>query len=116
MFRRLTAVGLALGHVLILSGATSLHRHGPETGGLELADLPAKYHHHDFGYAAGGGDPTPVPDDCIGCRIERTVGLPISLPAGPPVVASGSALAEAPSAAPSTTCFHPLLPRAPPVA
>ncbi|MGH7549951.1 MAG: hypothetical protein ACREK3_04265 [Gemmatimonadota bacterium] len=116
MLQRLTAVGLALGHILVLSGATSLHRHGSESGGLELADLPAQYHHHDFGYATGGDDPTPVPDDCIGCRIERTVALLIPTPAGLLDGASGPTLAVAPLTAPSTARVEHRLPRAPPVA
>ncbi|MGH7558261.1 MAG: hypothetical protein ACREMD_10900 [Gemmatimonadota bacterium] len=116
MLRRLTAFGLGFCHVVLLSGATSLHRHGPETAGIELADLPAQYHHHDFGYAPGGADPTPAPDDCIGCRLERSVALPLPAVSGPLDGASGPPLAEAPCSAPSTVRVDDLLPRAPPLA
>ncbi len=116
MLRRLTALGLALCHAVLLSGATSLHTHGLETAGLDLAVLPAQYHHHDFGYTAGGGDPTPAHDECIGCRLERSVGLP--LPAAPGLLdgASGLTQADAPLGAPSSARLDDLLPRAPPLA
>ena len=108
---------MALCHVVLVSGGTALHRHGPELpGGLRLADLPAQYHHHDFGYAPGGEDPTPAHDDCIGCRLERSPALPLSMASG---LLSGPAIARSadlPIAAPSPERFDDRLPRAPPLA
>lgn len=108
---------MALCHVVLMSGATSLHRHGPDVpGGLRLADLPAEYHHHDFRYVAGGEDPTPAHDDCIGCRLERSVALPPDGASGPLAKPASSGGAELPVAAPSPDRFDDRLPRAPPLA
>jgi hypothetical protein len=117
MLRRLIAVGMALCHVVLVSGATALHRHGPELpGGLSLSDLPAEYHHHDFRYVTGGEDPTPTHDDCVGCRLERSVALPLLAVPGLMEGASGASRADPPLAAPSSARLDDLLPRAPPLA
>jgi hypothetical protein len=108
---------MALCHVVLVSGATSLHRHGPELpGGLRLSDLPAEFHHHDFRYVAGGEDPTPAHDDCIGCRLERSVALPLHAAAGPLAVPVGPCGADLSVVAPTPDRFDDRLPRAPPLA
>ena len=117
MLRRLTAVGMALCHVVLVSGATALHRHGPELpGGLRLSDLPAEYHHHDFRFATGGEDPTPAHDDCIGCRLERSAALPSHAATGSLTEPAGAHETALPAAAPFSDRFDDRLPRAPPVA
>jgi hypothetical protein len=108
---------MALCHVVLVSGATALHRHGPELpGGLRLSDLPAEYHHHDFRYVAGGEDPIPAHDDCIGCRLDRSVALPLPVASDLLDAASGPTRADPPLAAPSSARLDDLLPRAPPLA
>ncbi|HET9581939.1 MAG TPA: hypothetical protein VFP76_03905 [Gemmatimonadota bacterium] len=117
MLRRSTAVGMALCHVVLVSGATALHRHGPElSGGLRLSDLPAEYHHHDFRFVGGGEEPTPAHDDCIGCRLERSVALPLPPASTPPAGVAGPCSVDLPVAAPSPERFDDRLPRAPPLA
>lgn len=115
MLRRLTALALALGHAVLLAGTTSLHRHGPGTPGLDLADLPAHYHHHDFRFAPGGEDPTPAHDECIGCRLERTIGLPLPAASAPVDGAVASSPVTAPPDVPPAGKPDDLLPRAPPL-
>ena len=113
MLRRLTTTAMALAHVFLLTAANTLHLHGPETTGLELADLPAQYHHHDFGYAAGS-EATPVHDDCIGCRLERSVAMPWLPVPGLSDTGTGRAGTEAPLALASGAGYEDPLPRAPP--
>ena len=115
MLRRLTALGLAFVHAVLLTGAISLHTHGPETMGVDLASLPAQYHHHHFGYAPGGKDPTPAHDDCIGCRIERAMGLPLAAVSSFIEGRIGTAPAEPAVARPGAARLDDLLPRAPPL-
>ena len=116
MLRRLTALGLALGHLVLFSGATWLHNHGPEADGIDLAKLPAQYHHHDFGYATGGDEPTPAHDDCIGCRLERTVALPLQAAYEQPESPADPGPTTVPLTAATAEPLEHFLPRAPPLA
>lgn len=115
LLRRLTAVTLALTHAALLSLGSSLHGYGPETAEIDIVDLPAQYHSHDFGLVQEEAEPAPADDDCLGCQLQRTVGPPPGAVSGLHGGATGTGKVGPPrNAAPPAWRDDPLS-RAPPV-
>lgn len=113
--RRLTAVTLALTHGALLTLGSSLHGYGPETAEIDIVDLPAQFHSHDFGLVQEEAEPAPAHDDCLGCQLQRTVGPPPGAVSGLPDGAIGVREVGPPrNAAPPAWRGDPLS-RAPPV-
>jgi hypothetical protein len=115
MLRRLTALGLAIAHGILLS-AGSLHRHAHDLAGIDPSVLPAEYHFHDYGLREAAGNALlPAVDDCIACQLKRAVAFPL-----PPVTcllggAAGNERTEPPRTIVRAHPLDDLLPRAPPV-
>lgn len=114
-FRRLIALGLTISHAAFLSVGSSLHRAVPDTTGIDIVDLPAEYHQHDFRLVAGGETPVPPHEDCLVCLLQRTVGPPPEAVSGLHDGATGAIDAGPPLHAPPPVWRYDPLSRAPPV-
>lgn len=115
--RILIATILAALQAVLLAGSIYLHSPVDHTRehGLQIADLPAYLHHHNYQFGAGN-EATPIlHTDCLGCRLERTP----SVMAVPPRLEAPIAVALFSFGHETSLSFAPLtlrLPRAPPIA
>ena len=72
--RATVGVAIALLQALFLADTVHLQTHGH--GHDVVADLPAEYHHHDYKIVQNQDLELVDAEECLGCRLERTPGLP----------------------------------------